>query len=576
MLEEVINRPDDSPAEVAKVLDSFFRKEFRYGGTGSESQFVRFFPIFLERVFGPVLANSLCRNHEFTKEQLDQIESAWLMQSRNWNMRRPTGSGSTFSTAPLTAHGPASAKLEDDPVVQLLSAPKPFLYGQDRSTVDDNILKTPPSLIRILSQDPDLELSIIPNARVAFPFVELPSSMQRALIQLAYSTTLSSVSTPLVHKFTSSAGNIANGTKLLNCLTWNPMQQKDFMQNLRQVISLHYRSVGDMGVDQGRKDQAVASPRSPILAHTSQQQQQLSSFRFNPSFSGGGKMIQDVMVKEEGLNIQLSLWEKYFMVFVRFPLLMGQMSQISQTSKTFSYGEKVYLHLLRDYIQYYFPHNFTELDESLYREKTFDREKGKLLIRFMMEFWLERHIYTSTKDAIAVVSSQEGENGADVTGLEWSYNLAELLMVQDKWGSSSSGTTVHLTRQKYDAPPKHAQRCIKILVEHLIADPTIARRCRGGLSGEKVKDNLGGHGIWPIPRIQTIVQPSLYNYVRTGLRYGPIHVTNSSFYAALDLWLLWIEPWNTVQRKYHIYHIIMWLQQIHVFLIINLLECHDS
>jgi hypothetical protein len=68
----------------------------------------------------------------------------------------------------------------------------------------------------------------------------------------------------------------------------------------------------------------------------------------------------------------------------------------------------------------------------------------------------------------------------------------------------------------------------------------------------------------------------LYNYVRTGLRYGPIHVTNSSFYAALDLWLLWIEPWNTVQRKYHIHHIIMWLQPIHVFLIINLLECHDS
>lgn len=555
MLEEVINRPNDSPAEVAKVIDSFFRKEFRYGGTGVESQFVRFFPLFLDRVFGPVLANSLRRNHEFTKEQLDQIESSWLMQSRSWIVNRPRGSGSTFSPAPLAAHGSGSVKLENDPVVKLLSAPKPCLY-QENETDDESNPKITPSLIRILSKDPDLELSIIPNARAAFPFVELPTCVQRAMIQLAYLTSVSvpslSSSTGLVQNLSSSARNIANGSKILDCLSWNPMQQKDVVQNLRQVISLHHnqdRIDGQtIGIHQGRKDQTLTSPLSPILVHTSQHQK-TSSLRLHPTFSGG-KPIQDVTFMEESLNIQLSLLEKYFIVFVRFPLLMGQMHQHRQTSNSYAYGEKVYLHLLRDYVQYYFPHNCSESEEYLYREKAVGSEKDELLIRFMMEFWLERHVYTSTKDAIAVVSSQEGDSATYVAGLEWSYNLAELLMVQDKWGSPAGITAASLSRQRYDAPPKQAQRCIKILVEHLVADPAIARRCRGLLSGENDRDNLGRYDAWPLPRIQTIVQPSLYNYIRTGLRYGPIHVTNSSFYAALDLWLLWIEPWNTIQRKY--------------------------
>ena len=70
MLEEVLNNPNGSPSETSRALLSFVRQEFPLGGTAAEARFVHFFPSLLERVFGPVIANSLSREHEFTAEEL--------------------------------------------------------------------------------------------------------------------------------------------------------------------------------------------------------------------------------------------------------------------------------------------------------------------------------------------------------------------------------------------------------------------------------------------------------------------------------------------------------------------------
>jgi len=56
---------------------------------------------------------------------------------------------------------------------------------------------------------------------------------------------------------------------------------------------------------------------------------------------------------------------------------------------------------------------------------------------------------------------------------------------------------------------------------------------------------------WPLPSPHTILQTSLYNYIRTTLRHAPMHPTttgSSAFYEVMDLWLLWMEPWNVVHK----------------------------
>lgn len=259
------------------------------------------------------------------------------------------------------------------------------------------------------------------------------------------------------------------------------------------------------------------------------------------------------------------------MTFVRFPLTLAKLNHYYkkasggnssnpyyQKSKSLSYqpyGEKVYQFLLKDYLNFYLPHG----DGHGYKYI----DKSEILLRYMMEYWLERHIYTTTKDAIGNFS-QEGNNSLlESTSLEASYDLASLMPVFDKWIVQSTDTGVMrggLTMaavQNYEAPPRQVQRAIRLLVEHLVSDSNISKGCNSKqTSKSRVEEKEMRVGEWPLPTMQTICQTSIYNYIRTALRYGPVHVNNSSFYAALDLWLMWMEPWNVIHRKCFIFRLL--------------------
>jgi len=137
-----------------------------------------------------------------------------------------------------------------------------------------------------------------------------------------------------------------------------------------------------------------------------------------------------------------------------------------------------------------------------------------------------------------------------------------------------------------------------VLVEYLVCDPLllVVVRCESG-GGDGVEGKIGGGGTtedgeaengggsyldrlkqgiggglsrittttrvvptaiptpsnngWPLPSPHTILQTSLYNYIRTTLRHAPMHPTttgSSAFYEVMDLWLLWMEPWNVVHK----------------------------
>jgi len=549
MIEEALKSPIESPAETSRALLSFFSQEFLLGG---EARFVHFFPLLLDRVFGPVLSNSLLQNYVFTADELKLLDSAWLLQSRPWNTTFALASGQ----APSSVYSPygktqqsSIPNLENDPVVQLLSTPRPIIDRKKSHNQPDpsqiNSLRAL-SFFQVLSCSPGLDLQFLPNARSAFLFSELPQSVQHALIHSVQNMNFhASGEVP-----ETTASSVAmNGKKLLECLCIQPLQQKDMLQTLRQIISVRQFAGGV-----GRHGHGIMSPtmHSPTAMRSPHQ----SPLHVN---SNGGGQMQDILALERSLKLNLSLWEHYFMTFVRFPMLIDKMNQVSKKAASTSgsvgfgykprqnihpYGQKVYMHLLKDYIKYYFPHDFGVFANfgGLETEAA-DTKKDEALIRMMIEYWLERHIYSSAKDAMVHSSSEGGNIGS--LGLESGYDLAQLLVVASKWGSNP-GIAASTKRQVYEAPPRQVQRCIKILVDHLVCDPAITKECKAVTTGGKDTINADE---WPLSSIQTIVQPSLYNYIRTALRYGPIHVANSSFYAAVDLWLLWLEPWNVVQRK---------------------------
>ncbi len=549
MLEESLNNPNGSPSETSRALLSFFRQEFPLGGTAAEARFVHFFPTLLERVFGPVIANSLSRDYEFTSEELKLIGSAWLMLSRPWSFASST-SGTTASTAtslsyPSYGTGASSApKLDSDPVVQILTSPQNAARKSSPATLSESSSARALSFFEVLTCQSDLELNIVRNAQSSFPFTELPRDWQLALIHL-----VELPAGPGMPPTSPLSGTPPNSTlKLMNCLCTNPLQQKEFLHLMRQIAS-QYAFGFDRGTSIGfqqRSLQGGPGILSPTMASG-------SGMGLNPPNSPSS--VQDVSTMKQDLILNLSLCEYYLISFCRFPLVLGKMNQVNKKSSTsgtnrsrqsgLPFGEKVYFHLLRDYIKYFFPHEYDEASDRVHIASTHlsvaKTKTKEFFVRAMVGYWLEKHAYTNTKDAMA-------NSSLDEAGLESCYDLAQLLPVADMWNLSNN--VGGQTRQTYEAPPKQAQRSIKILVEHLVCDPAIINYCRRDL-GKQVGSGVGSEAdtnYWPISPQQSIIQPSLYNYIRTGLRYGPIHVSRSSFYASMDLWLMWLEPWN-VQRK---------------------------
>lgn len=553
MIEQALKSKDSSPSETSRALISFFAQEFPLGGTASEHRFVQqIFPILIQRLFGPLSAQSclISKHGELGQEEIDGMESAWFMQSRQW--RTTVNSvGSNKSYSPYVHTGPP--KLDSDPVVQLLSPPSDFIHIPSKGSVSSSqdVASRPLSFFQVITEDTaELPLDIVKSAQYPIQFCDLSFHFQQALLLslLKDSNLGNDIMGP--DKVTSSGSNARNLVELLSV----PISsQKDLVSNLKLILQQIYSS-------------SHHQYSGVTLSSLSSPSRNLSMIDSMLSPRTGSGVAIDIHSLEEHSHIQFSLLEYYAFMFARCPFVMGEITNIgklasssakSTTSagaygyrpsshRVVSYGEKVYLHILKDYLQWFFPHNF----EKTTVQESFDTKKSEMFLRIMIEFWLERHKYATTKDALENTSTEDS-NSVDQGkyGLEDSFDLAELLPVGQHWNMN----TTTLTRQPYVASCRQVYKSIRILVDHLVCDPDIRKNCQRknsgaqSMQGQTLYDsNISG---WPLPPFQTIIQPSLYNYIRTGLRYGPIHVTNSSFYQAMDLWLLWIEPWNVTHRK---------------------------
>ena len=220
MIEEALKKSNEPPSETARALLSFFRQEFPHGG---EYRFIQFFPLLLDRAFGPVLHDALLKEREFSSEELKMMESAWLMQSRAWR-RSMTSSSSQGGNMNMGMHNSASSsssRLDQDPVVQLLGSP--LISQSIRSTTSSLTSKatlgsrgmgsptpsaSPVKTVsffqllnccidhplssniqdEIIDAEYSFDLQVIPKARSSYPFSELPESLQGKTLDIVYTS----------------------------------------------------------------------------------------------------------------------------------------------------------------------------------------------------------------------------------------------------------------------------------------------------------------------------------------------------------------------------------------------------
>ncbi len=634
MLEEALNDVNRSPGETSRALLSFFRHEFPVGGTAAEARFIQFFPVLLDRILGPVLVHSLksssgndINNKDgrgLKPEELQAMEAAWLLYYRAWRSSNNSSgsnrggimsSSSSIGSKSGTGMGTSAARsghmgassmssLDHDPVVQLLGAK---LQASSTSTSTSRAL----SFFQILHGDNEAmeQLVISRTAQMSFPFTELPRHLQEAMVKIVYRTMVershAHPGSPRPVSMQSTLQPQRNAQKLLNVMSIPFFDQKEPRQSISQIISqVHdgiettttqfHSPLGSMGMGVGSPRFGGASP-SLVTQSTS------GGGAVGAVGAGNGGGTENVSSLEQRARVQVSLWEYYMMTFVRFPFVMSKMSRSGGASSSSSggyrpsrssasgHGEKVYFHLLKGYIQFYFPHlfqsstpTFNEVTDADMSDKVMTgnmsrKNREEFFMRLMMEYWLEKNTYPATDEAIANLSSNSDvgtpSNGINNTnnqqslGLDSSYDLAQLLsMPMNVWHAlpktedhghghghhhhHHEQPRIQLVRATYSPTSKSVRKCVSMLVGHLISDPAIARQCRRATTKQATSTtSISSLSSWPLPSSQTILQPTLYNHIRVGLRYVSVHVNNSSFYAALDLWLLWLEPWNVLQRK---------------------------
>ncbi len=156
-----------------------------------------------------------------------------------------------------------------------------------------------------------------------------------------------------------------------------------------------------------------------------------------------------------------------------------------------AYGESLYYQAFGSTLRYFLPYDKEDTTVSEF-------------LRILMALWLE---------------TQKIEPTATLTR-----------RVNKRWDLDDSWDLVRAT---YDPPCMKVQKCLRTLVVRLVADPALPRSLDRS---------------WCLSPSATAVQQSLYNMIRTTFRHASIHVPSSPFHSVLDFWLIWLEPWNVVDK----------------------------
>jgi hypothetical protein len=488
MLEEALSSTTYSPAEAALTFISFLEVELAAGGAAAESRFFKLFSMLCDRVFG-VLSKDAGFKHQI---------GGWLSRHVKWE--RPNTSLSSQGYTPqyrIPHRNPSSSSSSrSDPVVKLLGARA--ITNTAESSKDQ---QQPLTLIEAFAKEAEHR----PNVRYPFPFEAFPKSTQEAWIAMIDAA-----------------------------LGGSPASENPPSENLTRLLGSLFRVKPLEQVSLRQHQQAKAQQkdnRRPL---------QLSPMQFQSRSPMSPLALQGTTpIKENDSHpmISLSMLEYYLVVFIRYPLAppLSEPQAATQTKtttrsgvivspatrRTEPYGESVHYQLYQEYINYYVPNKVPQGQSNGFPPL---QRPSELFVRITVDLWLEgqNSLWPTSK---AVNDFQERRGPQTPVDLNTSFDLV---------------------KTKYDPPPYQITRCLHKLVARAVSDGAImdmAQDMHAGYRGANPE-------ILCLSPTMTILQLPFFNYVKGAFRHASIHAIQSPFYAALNDWLVWLEPWNTKHGEF--------------------------
>jgi len=416
----------------------------------------------------------------------------WLGRHAKWES--PNNSLPSPNRNRIAPRTPVNSNsLAGDPVIKLLGAASIIRAQASRQQ------QQPLALIEVFAKEAEYR----PNVRYSFPFEAFPKSTQQAWLAIIEET-LRGV--PAAKNLISE-----NATHLLGSLfRVKPLEQLSLRQNQQektQLVGQHWSL---------QLSPLQFQPRQPISPAATQQPT-------TPSKD-----------KDSSPRISLSMLEYYLVLFLRYPLAPPQSQTQSGPTKTIRssvpvsnlrrtepYGDSVYYQLFQEYADYYVPNNFPRGHSAPFSPL---HRPSELFVRIIVELWLEGQssFLWTTENALRAFLGRSPQCQVDLN------------------------TSFELVKTTYSPCPSQINRCLHKLISRAVSDGTVL---------DQAKDLfMGTRSIAPeitcLSPTMAILQLPVYNHIRTAFRHASVHVVHSPFYAALNDWLVWLEPWNTRHGKW--------------------------
>jgi hypothetical protein len=455
----------------------------------------------------------------------------------------------------------------------------------------------PPTLIEAMSKESEAR----PNVVYSFPLTGLSNAIQESWVQLIrISITNASQQHQQRQQYQNQEkGNTMSTTtdndlRLVTLLLRNPpMDQREIISHIQRT---------SVQVSMMEREYNLTSPRDPFQSISpSNSRPVLDTLQRNNSNEIGSEQQQ------HRPNILLDILEYYLFVFIRFPLAQPSITTSSSVSRNTStgvnvhrirspvnlanrqetYGESLYYHLFRRYLRLFLPFESSSsistssaIAEGSVRTISFGaKENGsnmpkriesvdniarptgllresELFLRVIIALWLESPTRLLSTPFVIDSIQQRRMRASGLNGMRSNSNNNNNNTNFDLDSSFDLVQTHNIF--KYDPPPMQVKRCLRTLIVHALLDPVVKSLLL--LTNEKQQlapspmnspTRSRTQADWCMTSCMTALQLPLYNFIRVTFRHASIHAPESPFYVALNMWLIWLEPWNAIQCMYY-------------------------
>jgi hypothetical protein len=456
------------------------------------------------------------------------------------------------------------AALEAEPVVELLG-------GSSSSSSGRVGMERLPTLLDALTQESEQR----PGVGFGLKFHALPKAIQNAwlaLLEASFQEGVSGGRTAMhpqtfqknYHHYYAGDGilPITENDRLLlgQVLHKSPKEQLPLMTFFQ--VQQQQRALTDPFVFQNQQYHHVPAPQPQPLPLAAATRASYLTMHQSPtasqSFSSPTKMMigetnpstNVLQPQQQQPNVLLTMLEYYLFLYFRFPLATPDPPSTRSSTTTYRsmgepYGDAVYFYLFRKYLRFFLPYSTDASEPDRNTNTTVNpilptsQHVSELFLRTMIAFWMESRTRTIPTDTLLQEICQRRQKLTARGSYAPPPHLNETIdMLHVDLDQSYELVQSAHNSKKYLPLPGMVHRCLRTLVVHSLLDPTTTR-------------NIDMKCDWCLSKPLTILQQPMYNYLRTNLRYASIHseTPSSAFFAALNIWLLLLEPWNIIVCK---------------------------